>query len=139
LVGSSLSTRVTAIVSSRSLNHPLGRYQVLVWVGDGGILKNVAIPISRVIKPLCFDKLPVIILVNHSTRSLHLLDQEEPSDGMIYIRQIHVWFQKTYRQPALPRIPRIWSTPKAMKLAIMLQIFDEIQNKARRRGSSFLV
>lgn len=47
-VGSSRRIRVVAIVSSRSVNQPFFRYQAFVWVGEGGILKNVAIPIKRV-------------------------------------------------------------------------------------------
>ena len=50
-VGSSRRIRVVAIVSSRSVNQPVLRYQVFVWVGEGGNLKNVAIPIKRVIIP----------------------------------------------------------------------------------------
>jgi hypothetical protein len=42
---------VVAITSSRGVNHPLGRNQDLVCVGDGGIIKNVAIPIRRDIRP----------------------------------------------------------------------------------------
>ena len=51
-VGSSLRMREVAITSSRSVNHPFGRYQVLVCVGEGGILKKVRIPIISVIDPL---------------------------------------------------------------------------------------
>jgi hypothetical protein len=45
-VGSLRRIRVVAIVSSRSVNQPFFRYQAFVWVGEGGILKNVAIPIE---------------------------------------------------------------------------------------------
>jgi hypothetical protein len=40
------------MVSSRSVNQPFGLNQALLCVGDGGMRKNVAIPIKSVIKPL---------------------------------------------------------------------------------------
>ena len=39
------------IVSSRALNHPFGRNQDRVWVGDGGIMKYVAKPMMKVKMP----------------------------------------------------------------------------------------
>lgn len=51
-VGSSRRTLETIIVSSRSVNHPFGRNQVLVCVGEGGIMKKVAIPMVSEISPL---------------------------------------------------------------------------------------
>ena len=50
-VGSSRRMREVAMYSSRSVNQPLGRNQLFVCVGEGGILKNVAIPMRSVIAP----------------------------------------------------------------------------------------
>jgi len=50
-VGSSRKILVVAIISSRAVNHPFGRNQDFVWVGEGGIIKNVAKPITKVIRP----------------------------------------------------------------------------------------
>lgn len=52
LVGSSRRIRDVAMYSSRTVNQPLGLNQVLVCVGEGGILKKVTMPIRRVSNPL---------------------------------------------------------------------------------------
>ena len=52
LVGSSRRIRDIITTSSRSVNQPLGLNRALDCVGEGNIMKNVATPITRVIKPL---------------------------------------------------------------------------------------
>jgi hypothetical protein len=42
LVGSSLMTRLTIILASRSVMYPFGRNLVLVFVGAAGIIQNEA-------------------------------------------------------------------------------------------------
>lgn len=51
LLGSSLKTRFTTIATSRSLNQPFGRNQVLVCTADAGIKKKEAIPTVSVMRP----------------------------------------------------------------------------------------
>lgn len=46
--GSSRRMRFTKIFSSCSENHPLGRCQALVFVGDGGIMNTDQIPKHKV-------------------------------------------------------------------------------------------
>jgi len=63
-----------AMTSSLSVNQPLGRNQLLVCVGDGGILKKVAIPTARVIDPLLSFRKQKFLLTG-----LDLLNKKEPS------------------------------------------------------------
>lgn len=67
--------REVAIYSSRSVNQPLGLYHVLVCVGEGGILKNVAIPMDKVINPLLemSDKLFEQNGITYSIKNSHLV------------------------------------------------------------------
>lgn len=68
-------TRETMIVSSRSLNHPFGLNHVRVWVGDGGIMKNVARPIKSVRQPL--DE-TIVRSVSKKKTVADLLGEEQP-------------------------------------------------------------
>jgi hypothetical protein len=117
LVGSSRRTRLTHMTSSRSVNQPLGRNQAFVCVGDGGIRKNVRIPIVRVIRPLYILSVLCPRFRNAMTDSI----------------------MNSHRQPARPRTPRIRRTPNAMKLPAMLHALEDIQKRASRMGSSLLV
>lgn len=51
LLGSSRRMRLTMIFSSRSVNQPLGRHQLLVCVGEGAIMKTDQIPMISVRMP----------------------------------------------------------------------------------------
>ena len=92
----------------------------MVWVGDGGILKNVARPMDSVMIP--------------SMRKSHLQSKMggQVCEGKYTAGETHL-------HPALPWTPLIRSTPKAIKLAMILQTLEDIQNKARRKGSSRFV
>lgn len=80
-VGSSRRMRDVEIYSSRSVNQPFGRNHVLVCVGEGGIIKNVAMPIDKVSKPL--EECVSVIFVAYVCRR-HPLHQEEPSTNKIF-------------------------------------------------------
>src|ERR1700749_2919503 len=51
LLGSSRSTRLTTIESSRSVNQPFGLYHFFVCTAEAGIRKKDIKPIIRVISP----------------------------------------------------------------------------------------
>lgn len=51
LDGSSRRIRFVMITSSRSVNHPFGRYHALVCVGDGAIANHDQMPMRSVMQP----------------------------------------------------------------------------------------
>ena len=72
------------MISSRSVNHPLGRNQVLVCVGEGGMRKKVARPIVRVISPL---EKPGQWLSSCEIKD-HLLNKKKPSMRRLYCQTV---------------------------------------------------
>lgn len=75
------------MVSSRSVNQPLGRYHVLVFVGEGGILKKVAKPMTKVIKPLFMYDAHQGCRNTYGSIESSALDEEKPSDMRLPVSQ----------------------------------------------------
>lgn len=79
LVGSSRKIRAVEMYSSRSVNQPLGRNHVRVCVGEDGIIKNVAIPTVKVMRPLsrvgqCRCQGMAMVELTYSTKKSQLVD-----------------------------------------------------------------
>lgn len=85
-VGSSRRILDTMIVSSRSSNHPFGRNHERVCVGEGGILKNVAIPIAKVMEPLYKGLAPDL---DQRCSQIHALDEKEISPACFAVCSAH--------------------------------------------------
>jgi hypothetical protein len=113
LLGSSRRTRLTTIPSSRSVNHPLGRNQVLVCTAEAGIKKNDAKPRRSVTSP--------------SIKNNHLW-------GLATSRLNKV--KQTHLQPAIPLCPSRWKIPNAASDVAIPVTLKAVQKKLRRVGSS---
>ena len=88
------------------------------------------------------NKTPVnrdVSSLRRAERQSYSLDEEQPSVGRSLAYCVVTCQDISYLHPARSRTPLIRKTPNAMKLAAMLHTFDDIQKRARRIGSSFLV
>ena len=82
---------------------------------------------------------PDVSSLRRAEQQSYSLDEEQPSVGRSLAYCVVIRQEISYLHPARSRTPLIRRTPKAMKLAAMLHTFDDIQKRARRIGSSFLV
>ena len=111
------------ILTSRSVNHPLGRHLDLVCEGDGGIMKNPASEMTRQINP--------------SMRKSHFLSSGT-RDVSMRANMMSNHPQSIYH-PAFPAMPLISSNPTARKDETRAVTVKMTQKKPSRIGSSNLV
>ena len=100
------------MVSSRSVNQPFGRNQDRVCVGEGGIIKKVAIPITSVISPLVSQARETHVTAGTTNeQQRYLLNEEQPSPTGFAENTTHM--QYTVREEAGNNLARIQRHPKS--------------------------
>lgn len=113
LLGSSLSSLLTRINSSRSVKYPLPRPRPRVCVIEGGMRIQEAIPISRVKRPSRRKSLPRASAA------------------------VQRWRDRSYHcHPDHPAIPLICRMPAATNDPKMLHTLRTVQNHESRMGNS---